>query len=192
MILVRTGYGQAPADTTRKTVVDATKRPKAGSQISGVRAKVVDPSGNGIAGASAQLRPAGSMGTLFSTKTATTDLGGNFVIWATAGTYDLVVSAPGYQTFNLTGVVVPQQGFATVSLIQLSLPAPAAPSDAAGDGEAATDLAPPANGNGSAPAVTPAAVPWYKRWWVWAVAGGALVVLIGGVVLATRRKKESR
>jgi hypothetical protein len=186
MIQVRQiGYGATRSKAPMR--VDTTKRAKRepAEQISGVRAKVTDASGSPISGASVQLRPPGIVSPL-TAKTATTDAGGNFVIWARGGIYELVASAPGYQETVIGDVRVPQQGFAQLALIALQDAAPL--EQVTDDNGVPTDLE-PANG---APPAPPAPVkkPWYKRWWVWAIAGGAVVVVIGGIALATRKKKK--
>lgn len=169
-------------ETQRRERMTLTKKiPKISVTLprdaTGVIGHVANAAGVAIGGATITVGPpAGTMARFGSTKSTVTAADGTFAVAIAPGTYDVVVSAAGYDGGTIAGVVVPTSGQVDLGLVGLeSVPDEFKPSDIGPGDEFKT-------GN-----IVEVATPWYKKRWVWAVAGG--VVLLGGVAIVAARRR---
>lgn len=199
------GMAAGPGVVTRGTTVVRTTMAVV---TTGLRGRVVDSAGRGIAGAAVVLAPAVPAGTrAMLTPTnrlqqSTADASGNFTVKAAPGSYDVTVSATGYTPMKSAGVVVGATGITDGGVVTMSPVADAAAAAAAEEAarqareaaaaQAAADAAAAAEmerQRQAALAKTEEEEAWYKSPWVWLI-GGAVV--IGGSYLVWQSMQEKK
>lgn len=160
------------AETKRRERMTLTKKiPKVSvtlpREATGMIGRVANAAGVVIGGATITIGPpAGTMARFGSTKSTVTAADGTFAVAIAPGTYDVSIAATGYDGGTIAGVVVPTSGKVDLGLIGL---------DVVVDEFKTSDIVPGDE----------VATPWYKKWQVWVIAGG--VVLLGGVAVVVAR-----
>lgn len=164
----------------------------------GISGRVVDSAGAPVAGATVSVGPpAGRPGGAGSFANVTTAADGRFSIVRKAGTYDLQITATGYQSTSAAGVIVTTTGITNMGDVPVAAEGEPPVTDPCMDSanawmeECGGDGVPPGadpcadsanawmvecGGSGTRPK-TEVEKPWYSSPWVW-VAGG-LVLLVG-------------
>lgn len=145
---------------------------------------VVGPDGTGIVGANVQLRqpmvePGAMMISTFAPST-TTDFSGAFLLEPKPSTYEVVVTATGFNEAVFGPITVPATGSVDVGALALEATAvlPPPPVECS-EGKVLDPV------TGECVAAPVVAKPWYKSPLVWVIGG---VVVVGGGYLLLRKK----